>query len=139
MEERERQRRQEAVVRDLQRLLHVQLVGAAMDAADATDDTTALQALQKAAAGQTALLILDDVWQPQHFGTLSGFLDTTTPSRTVVTTRVQGLVPGAVEVPLGLLPPDEAASLLLSVAGMPTAPPHSKDHGQTMGPRHSPG
>merc|ERR1712185_859521 len=85
----------------------------------------ALQALQKAAAGQTALLVLDDVWKAKHFGQLSGFLDAATPSRTVVTTRVQGLVPGAVEVALGLLPPEEAARLLLSVAGMRSEPPHS--------------
>merc|ERR1711995_75477 len=97
-----------------------------MDAADAADATTALQALQQAAAGRMALLVLDDVWQAQHFGKLSGFLDAATPSRTVVTTRVQGLVPLAVEVALGLLAPEEAARLLLSVAGMPTAAPHSE-------------
>ena len=73
---------------------------------------SALQALQKAAVGLLVLLILDDVWQLKHVPALNACLDAQTLSRTMVTTRVQGLVAGAVEVPLGLLPPDEAAGLL---------------------------
>ena len=42
-------------------------------------------------------------------------LDLQTASCALVTTRIQKLVPGAVEVPLGVLPPDDAVRLLPSI------------------------
>ena len=45
-------------------------------------------------------MIVDDAWEAAPVGSLSDFLDPHTLSRIVVTTRVHGLVPGAVEIPL---------------------------------------
>ena len=55
----------------------------------------------------------------------AGCLDATTDSCVVVTTRIQSLVAGAAEVPLELLSADDAAKMLLTVAGVRAVPPYS--------------
>ena len=52
-------------------------------------------ALQTAAAGKRVLLVIDDAWQLDQVQQLS-CIDTNTPSRVLVTTRISQLVPGAV-------------------------------------------
>ena len=54
-------------------------------------------------------------------------MDPHTASRTMVTTRISGLVPGAFsEFSLGLLEPEDAIALMFEVAGTRTVPPYSR-------------
>ena len=57
-------------------------------------------------------MILDDIWEAEHERLLN-FIDTATApaSKVLVTTRFAKLLPGYVEVALGLLSDDEAVEL----------------------------
>ena len=118
---------QRPVLQDLQASAHLQICDAPLDSKAATNDAQAGVALREAAAGKSLLLVLDDCWQLQHGQPFVNFLDAQTNSCAIFTTRIAGLVAGAAEVPLGLLPADEAARLLLSVAGADAAPPYSDE------------
>ena len=102
----------------------MQLCDKPLSADAAGSDASAAQALRAAAEGRSAMLIADDAWSLDAARALLDCLDPSTASWGVVTTRIQGLVPGAVEVPLELMAGDEAARLLLSVAGADAAPPY---------------
>ena len=93
----------------------------------AVDATEMARALQKAAAGRQVMLIVDDAWSMEPVSRLGNCLDPQTGSHLVVTTRIQALIANdAVEVPLGLLEPEAAARLLLTVAGSnDVLPPYS--------------
>ena len=86
------------------------------------------EALRKQAEGRRVLVIVDDAWSAGPVEQLSSFLDPETLSRRVVTTRIHALVPNTMEIPLGVLPPDEAARLMLSVGDAKNKdPPYSKE------------
>ena len=108
-----------------QRSLFHQLSGQQLRLVASTSQAN--EALRDAAAGRTVLLIVDDAWDANHAKQLSDFLDPKTKSRIVVTTRIQGLIAGAAEVALGKLPAQEAARLMLAVAGTDAAPPYSDE------------
>ena len=119
---------QDPNIRDLQRSLHIQLCGKLMPPSAAADDSLAIEALRDAAKGLTLLVIVDDAWAPEPVPQLSGFLDSGTPSRVLVTSRIHGLVGGAVEIPLGILLPDEGARLMLTVGDAPRKePPYTQE------------
>ena len=46
------------------------------------------------------------------------FLDESTPSRLLLSTRIRGLVPGAAEVQLTLLSPQESVEMLMLMSGL---------------------
>ena len=110
-------------IRDLQRSLHQQLCGRAMGPEAAATEALATDALRAAATGRKALMIVDDAWQAGPAKTLTDFLDPDTPSRALITSRIQSLVSGAVECPLGVLPPSDGARLLLTVGDAPNKEP----------------
>ena len=115
-------------IRDLQRSLHVQLCGNPMPPEAAADDQQAVDALREQAKGKHVLMIVDDAWTAGPVEKLASFLDPQTRSRRVVTTRIQDLVPGLVEIQLGVLPADESARLMLTVGDAPNKePPYSKE------------
>ena len=62
------------------------------------------------------LLVIDDAWELSQVRALA-CVSVATRSAVVVTTRIQGLVPGATSFPLGILEPDVAVELLLETAG----------------------
>ena len=73
-------------------------------------------------------MVVDDAWAPGPAKILTDFIDPESSSRALITTRIQSLVPAAVEVPLGVLPPDEGARLLLSVGDVGhKEPPYSEE------------
>ena len=81
-------------------------------------------ALQAAAVDKNLLLIVDDAWKVDQVRLLN-CIDPRTASRTVVTTRIRRLVPGApTEFSLGLLEPDAAVALMLEVADTRMVPPY---------------
>ena len=107
---------QDGDVRELQRSLHMQLVGAPLDPTLREDDQV-FAALQTAATGKCVLLVIDDAWQLDQVQQLS-CIDTSTPSRVLVTTRISQLVPGApAEFSLGVLAPEDAVALMFEVTG----------------------
>ena len=69
------------------------------------------------------LLVIDDAWELCQVRALA-CLDGSTHSAMVVTTRIQGLVPGAAMFPLGVLDPDAAVALLLETAGALAVAPY---------------
>eukprot|EP01043_Picozoa_sp_COSAG02_P013689 COSAG02_NODE_552_length_20429_cov_28.014068_11_plen_483_part_00 len=66
--------------------------------------------------GRTVLVIIDDVWEPSHEAALN-FIDTSTASRTLVTTRIRGLG-GTEQVELGVPSEEESVKLLMAAAGL---------------------
>ena len=107
---------QSPVIRDLHRSMHIQVTGKPLDPNLQTDDE-ALGALAEAGAGLKVLLVLDDCWNREQVQ-ICNFLDTRTASRLVITTRIKQLMPGTPEFELGVLEPDDAAALMLEVAGL---------------------
>eukprot|EP01046_Picozoa_sp_COSAG06_P029309 COSAG06_NODE_2708_length_6408_cov_2.142970_1_plen_1860_part_00 len=98
----------------MQALIHLQVTGGELAA-----DTTPEQAKEKitvAMRGRTVLLILDDIWEEEH-ATALDFVDTSTASKTLVTTRIRGLG-GAAQVELGVPSEEESVKLLLASAGL---------------------
>ena len=94
---------QQPVVRDLYRLLHLQLCeGKPLDPA-LVDNEACFHALQRACLGQSILLVLDDVWDKNHVEILD-CVDPASKSYVLVTSRVSGVAVGAPEVQLGRSP-----------------------------------
>ena len=88
---------------ELQRALFAQLTGRPLATHDDATPSTQRQQLQDAGAGKSWLIVLDDIWVPEHERMLN-FLDPTELGSAVfVTTRFSKLLQGYTEVPLGLL------------------------------------
>eukprot|EP00947_MAST-08B_sp_MAST-8B-sp1_P005235 g5235.t1 len=100
----------------LQLAIYFQLTRRHVDASVAADDDALWEALREAAAGKCVMLIVDDAWDKSHVKAFS-VLDDESGSCLVITTRLQGLVAGASEFELGILEADDAAALMLEVAG----------------------
>jgi hypothetical protein len=83
---------------------------------DGTANTIALasQRAKEAAIGRNVLLVIDDAWSMETVSPLL-VLDDSTASAVLVTTRVRNLVSGAVEVPLKVMQPNDAVSLIREV------------------------
>ena len=67
---------------------------------------------------QRTLVVLDDPWMPEQVRLLNPVDGSHTEHRLLVTTRIRDLVPKATCVELPLLDEDEAAALLLNLAGL---------------------
>ena len=96
---------QAPVLRDLQKMMHFQLVNKTLDGSLNGDEV--LIALRMACKDRKVLCVLDDVWTKEAYQPFARVLDEATDSRLLVTTRVKGLVPGAPEFALGLLSADD--------------------------------
>ena len=79
-----------------------------------------------ATSANLTLLSFADIWDREQERKLN-FLDTKSGSRLLVTTRIQGLLPGADEYQLGQLEPNDACALLLETAGLPYQEPPFPD------------
>ena len=99
---------------ELQNSIHFQLTMKKLPE-EADDAAGALGALRVAAKGLNVLLVLDDVWEPQHEKPLN-CIDPDSASRLLVTTRIRGLLKNSAEVDVGVLSQNDALSLLLSSA-----------------------
>ena len=67
---------------------------------------------------QRALVVLDDPWMPVQVRFLNPIDGSQSEHRLLVTTRIRDLVPKATRVELPLMGRDEAAALLLDLAGV---------------------
>ena len=95
-------------------LMYMQLVGEELPA-----DTSPEKAKEKitvAMRNRLVLLVLDDCWEPAHESALN-FIDTSTLSKVLITTRIRGLG-GASQLELGVPSEEESVQLLLSSAGL---------------------
>merc|ERR550514_1234957 len=114
---------QDGDLRDLQKSLYFQLTNSQLPA-NLREESEVFAALQTAAVDKSVLCVIDDAWQLNQVQLLN-FIDPRTNSRTLVTTRISGLVPGALaEFSLGLLEQEDAVALLFEVAGARTVPPY---------------
>eukprot|EP00937_MAST-01D_sp_MAST-1D-sp2_P004134 g4134.t1 len=104
-------------VMEIQRTLHLQLTGTAMEDRPGSTAESQLKELQAACVGKRWLVVLDDVWDAAHEKLLN-CIDSSTASKLFVTTRIRGLLKGCNEVALDLLSSDEAMDLLLRTGGI---------------------
>ena len=105
---------QDPDIRELQDSIHHQLTKKHFPDS-VSSDADAVTAIRDAAKNTNVLLVLDDVWDPQHEKSLN-VIDNHNASRMLITTRIRGLVARSAEVELGVLPQEEAFKLLLSSA-----------------------
>ena len=86
---------QEPATLELQRTMHLQLVGQPLDEKNAGTSESQREALQKVAAGKRWLVVLDDLWQIEHERVLNFVNNGTSPDcKVFVTTRFSRLIPG---------------------------------------------
>jgi hypothetical protein len=95
-------------------LIYLQVTGEELSA-DATPEQ-AKELITVAMRGRNVVLILDDIWEEEHSAALD-FIDTSTASKTLVTTRIRGLG-GATQVELGVPSEEDSIELLLASAGL---------------------
>jgi WD40 repeat protein len=82
-----------------------------------TDDTTARNRLTRALSGKSCLIVLDDAWDLRY---VTPFLNAVSPpSRLLVTSRIEGLVPGARSVSIDSLGEKAALRFLADWSGTP--------------------
>ena len=108
---------QEALVEELQETMMKQIADKAMpQGEEAATQQARLTLLQDAVAAVKGrmLVVLDDPWQAEQVRYLNP-LDPATASKLLVTTRIRGLVKGAVEVPLELLRIEDSAAMLMEI------------------------
>jgi hypothetical protein len=113
---------QEPALMELQKQVYSQLTNDdKMEAVNKPTVAKLREVLQQAVCGKTWLVIMDDIWQADHERSLN-FIDEAAPeSKVLVTTRLAKLLPGYVEVALGLLSEQEAVELLLGTAEIAVA------------------
>ena len=116
-------------INHLQRIIHEQLVPNTSWDKDSPDDIKK-QRLTEAFYGQDVLLVLDDLWEIDHEQALN-FVDQTTASKVLVSSRVRATLVGAtgstkdlaaddstVVVQIALPDETQAVNMLLTTAGM---------------------
>ena len=115
---------QQPNLEQLQELIYLQLTDQKFE--DKTTPTEKQVLLKKAMAGMKLLLVLDDLWEIKHEQQLN-FIDDTTESKVLISSRVRGVLQGVEIVDIGLPTEDEAVQMLLSVVGLPpeTSPPEA--------------
>ena len=102
-----------------QRTLFRQLTGSAMEIKQSATASSQREVLLKASSGKQWLAVLDDVWEAEHENMLNPFDDAdmaVSGAKVFATSRFAKLLRGYVDVALGLLGSDEAATLILETA-----------------------
>ena len=102
---------------------------------EASTQQVRLKLLQDAVAAVKGrmLVVLDDPWQPEQVRYLNP-LDPASASKLLVTTRIRGLVKGAVEVPLELLKIDDSAAMLMEIGQVDEAEYRTQNPGTDFPP-----
>ena len=95
-------------------LIHLQVTGDELSTDSSPEQ--AKEIITVAMRGRRILLVLDDVWEETHEAELN-FIDTSTASKSLITTRIRGLGGGA-QVQLGVPSEEESVKMLLSSAGL---------------------
>ena len=124
---------QQPAVLELQRQLYSQLVGEVMPSKAGATTSSQRELLQAAAQTKQWLVVLDDIWQAEHEREMN-FLDVAASpdAKIFVTTRFAKLLPGYVEIALGLLSEHESISLLLHTAEIVEATQVQRDASSTI-------
>ena len=104
---------------ELQRNLYEQLTGEAMSIKDNATAQSQLEELEAVCKGKRWLVVLDDVWNRDHEKQLN-CIDSSSPSKLLVTTRIRGLLQGCDEVSLNLMVHQESVDLLLRTGKIDT-------------------
>ena len=104
---------QTPVISKLQNLCHMQCTGKELSSELSSDENQ--EALQQAMKGKRVLLCLDDLWEEEHELELN-FVDASTGSKVLISTRMKALLDGGHQVEVGLPSPSDSARMLLSAA-----------------------
>ena len=102
-----------------QQMLFMQLMGFEMNR-DMCDDEVK-QSLMQALQGKDVLMVLDDAWEVAHCDQLA-FLDDSSQSKLLVSSRVKGVLEGGSIVDLNLPSDYDAQKMLLNEAGLVADP-----------------
>ena len=102
-----------------QQMLFMQLMGFEMNR-DMSDDEVK-QSLMQALQGKNVLMVLDDAWEVAHCEQLA-FMDDSTQSKLLVSSRVKGVLEGGSIVDLNLPSDYDAQKMLLNEAGLDADP-----------------
>jgi hypothetical protein len=102
-------------IQKVQSLVYLQLTGSDNNATEMSDDEV-LQSLKQAFAGKTVLLVLDDVWEAEHTGSVC-CIDDSTQSRVLISSRVRSVLDGGDIVDISLPSDADAIQILLNEAG----------------------
>ena len=99
-------------------LLHLQLTGGGLDS-----DMSAIEqqeCVTQALKGRSMLLVLDDVWKPEHGRALERHVDASTASTVIISSRVHEAVhrEGGTSIPVELPTMEAATEMLLQAAGL---------------------
>ena len=96
-------------------LIYLQVTGNELPASLGPEQAKEL--ITVAMRDRSVLVVLDDVWEPAHESALSCFIDTSTSSKVLITTRIKGLGVAS-QLELGLPSPADSVKLLLASAGL---------------------
>jgi hypothetical protein len=75
--------------------------------------------LSEALVSKKVLIVIDDVWDKQHAKCFD-VIDSSTPSKLLISTRISGLLRSSIELQLALMTNEEAIDLLAHGAGLDT-------------------
>ena len=103
-----------------QRSLYTQLTGSELPL-DLTADEK-LEKIRFAFRGRDCLLVLDDVWEPEHIASFD-LVDEGTKSKVLLSSRVRSTLDGCEVVDIGLPTEDDAIEIMMSAAGIAGAVP----------------
>lgn len=109
-----------------QEMLYLQLTGTELSSEIEPEERH--EKLRQAMAGKNVLLVLDDLWNPEHARALT-FLDDATNSKVLVSSRVRTVLEGSHIVAVGVPSEEEAVQMLLATAAIDSdaAPPEAYD------------
>ena len=128
---------QEALIEELQETMMKQIANKAMpQGEEASTPQGRLKLLQDTASAVKGrmLVVLDDPWQTEQVRYLNP-LDPATQSKLLVTTRIRGLVNGAMEVPLELLKIEQSAAMLMEIGQVDEAEYRAQNPGTEFPPQ----
>lgn len=107
---------QQPVLRNCQAVAYMQLTGKELQATMAAVEIQ--QMLKTAFHGKTVLLILDDVWELEHADGFNAWTDDTTGSKTLISSRVRGVLEGGEIIDIALPSDEDAVRMLMREAGI---------------------
>ena len=98
----------------LQSLMHQQITGTGLP--DGVTSGEATEKLTEALLNTKTLLVLDDVWEADADRAFSTCIDRSSGSKTLVTTRIKGLLSASEQVEVGLPSEEDSMKLLMRSA-----------------------